>query len=81
MMWSQGFGTNTEPGDERAIATRANRAKNALKHHDEGDASTITFDADEEAVDMLNRAIDNYWTLEISLTPAMEQFTRAQHGD
>jgi hypothetical protein len=67
-----------EPGDERAIAYRANRARNALKHHDSGSSPTITFDARQEAIDMLTRAIDNYWTLEESLTPAMEQFEKAQ---
>jgi hypothetical protein len=31
---------------------------------------------DVEAQDMLNRAIDNYWSLEQKLTPAMERFQR-----
>lgn len=59
---------------EALVVDRANRAKNAIKHG--ARAPTVTFDAEEEAKDMLNRAIDNYWTLEKWLTPAMEQFQR-----
>lgn len=57
------------------MVERANRAKNAIKHGARA-APTVTFDAEEEAKDMLNRAIDNYWMLEKWLTPAMEQFQR-----
>lgn len=60
---------------ESAVAERANRAKNAIKHGI-GAAPTVTFDAEEEAKDMLNRAIDNYWVLEQWITPAMERFQR-----
>lgn len=56
------------------IAQRANRAKNAFKHWDAGDPLTVTLDLIEEARDMLNRAIDNYWLLEQTLTPSMERF-------
>jgi hypothetical protein len=60
---------------ESVVAERANRAKNAIKHGI-GEAPTITLDAEQEAKDMLNRAIDNYWVLEQWLTPAMEKFQR-----
>lgn len=60
---------------ESVVAERANHAKNAIKHGI-GGAPTVTFDAEEEARDMLNRAIDNYWVLEQWLTPAMEKFQR-----
>lgn len=36
----------------------------------------IKLDLAQEATDMLFRAIDNYWALNESLTPAMEQFQR-----
>ena len=62
----------------KEFADRANRARNALKHHDPKRFPTITLDVIEEATDMLNRAIDNYWQLEESLTPAMERFSRDQ---
>lgn len=70
-----------EPGDTKGFADRANRARNALKHIDASGAPTVTLDLWQEAVDMLNRAIDNYWTLKTSLTPAMEAFSRAQRGN
>lgn len=60
---------------QKEIADRANRAKNAIKHGI-GATPTVTFDAVEEAKDMLNRAIDNYWLLENELTSAMMKFQR-----
>jgi hypothetical protein len=65
-----------EPGNPAQIARRANLARNSLKHWDEGDAEIIKFDLEVEASDMLNRAIDNYWSLEKKLSPAMEAFQR-----
>ena len=67
------FGEALEPNQ---IAARANSARNSLKHWDVGDNEIVKFDLDVEARDMLNRAIDNYWTLEQKLTPAMERFQR-----
>jgi len=66
-------GESTPP---KHIADRANQAKNNLKHWDVGDPEIIKLDLIEEARDMLNRAIDNYWTLENKLTPSMENFQR-----
>ena len=65
-----------EPLDPKWVAERANHARNALKHLDAGGYPTVTIDTTEEAVGLLTRAIDNYWRLESSLTPAMEQFER-----
>ena len=64
----------------KEFADRANRARNALKHFEAGGFPTITLDLREEAKDMLNRAIDNYWMVEEILTPAMELFTREQRA-
>ncbi len=61
-------------------ADRANRARNALKHLDAGGNPTVELDLPQEAVDILTRAIDNYWLLEESLTPAMGEFERAQRA-
>ena len=55
----------------------AGQARNCLKHWNEGDSEIVKFDLAEEARDMLNRAIDNYWMLKEDLTPAMEEFQRA----
>jgi len=60
----------------REVADRANRARNNLKHWDVGDDLIVKLDLPEEARDMLNRAIDNYWTLKQNLTPSMERFQR-----
>ena len=57
-------------------ADRANRARNSLKHWNSGDPHILKFDLPQEARDMLFRAIDNYWTLEQKLSPAMERFQR-----
>ncbi len=64
----------------KGFADRANRARNALKHLDAGGHPTITLNVREESIDILNRAIDNYWHLEESLTPAMECFSREQRA-
>lgn len=66
-----------EERDAKTFAKRANRARNSLKHpRPDG---TVRLDPREEARDMLNRAVDNFWRLEARLTPAMEHFTREQH--
>lgn len=63
---------------EKHIADRANNAKNKLKHVNPGIEPHVTLDVKEEARDMLNRAIDNYWVVNEFLTPAMESFERSQ---
>jgi hypothetical protein len=73
-MYQHLFGESIDPS---VFINRANRARNSLKHLGSPKQSTVALDVREEAVDMLDRAIDNYWTLEESLTPAMEQFIRS----
>jgi hypothetical protein len=68
------FGEQLEPQEIKHIADRANLARNSLKHL--GDTDIVKFDLEAEARDMLNRAIDNYWSLEQALSPAMERFQR-----
>jgi hypothetical protein len=62
------------PLDPARVAERANFARNALKHWNEGQPLLVEFDAIEEAKDMLERAISNYWALEEKLSPAMTRF-------
>jgi len=52
-----------EATSARDVASRANRARNSLKHWDVGEPEIVKFDLAEEARDMLNRAIDNHWML------------------
>ena len=59
------------------LADRANNARNRLKHwNPKTDSDLLKLDPAEEARDMLNRAIDNYWMLEQKLTDMMERFYR-----
>src|SRR2546421_6232717 len=67
------FGKELDPS---WVAQRANHARNSLKHWAPGQPLAVIFDPVEEAKDMLNRAVDNYWALEHSLSPAMERFQR-----
>ena len=69
------------PISESQAANRANRAKNRLKHWNKNtDEPLLKLDPAEEACDMLNRAIDNYWMLKHDLTSAMKKFFARQMG-
>jgi hypothetical protein len=58
----------------RDAADQANHARNSLKHWKAGEPEIVKYDLPEEARDMLNRAIDNYWNFKENLTPSMEKF-------
>ena len=60
------------------IADRTNYARNKLKHVNPGVEPMVTINAEEEAVVMLSRAIDNYWLVKEQLSPLMEKFEREQ---
>ncbi len=62
-----------EEADGRVMATRANHARNAMKHHAN---ETYTSDLTEESKDMLERAIQNYITIKGFPTLIMEKFLR-----
>ena len=64
----------------KAFADRANRAKNSLKHHTPGDSHFVNVDLDEESIDLLDRAISNWWQLTTSISPAMQAFVRRQRA-
>jgi hypothetical protein len=64
----------------KQFAKRANRARNALKHHDPGHPRTVTLDLLEEATDMLDRAVANYWRLEHNTIPGMDAFASYQRA-
>jgi hypothetical protein len=59
------------------VADRANLARNALKHWDPDQPVRVSFDAKEEATDMLDRAVTNYWSLVGEVTPEMQRFMTA----
>lgn len=58
----------------KRVVKRANYVRNRLKHWTEDEVTVVECDAPEEARDMLNRAIDNYYALTQNLSPAMRSF-------
>jgi hypothetical protein len=62
--------------DPKMVAERANHARNSLKHWALNQAADVEFDLVEEAKDMLERGINNYWALHGDLTEPMERFER-----
>jgi len=64
--------------ESKSIAVRANYARNKLKHVGVTEETLVTLDEKQEAIDMLIRAIDNYWLVEQKLTPLMESFQGEQ---
>jgi hypothetical protein len=76
-MYRHMFGGEAGAGQ---FAKRANRARNAMKHHDPGQPGMVTFDLLEEATDMLDRAVANYWRLEHSVLAGMDAFATYQRA-
>ena len=58
----------------KCVVRRANYMRNRLKHWTEDETTVVECDAPEEAKDMLNRAIDNYYALTRDISPAMRRF-------
>ena len=65
----------------KEIANHANYPRNALKHWSPGEPEDKVFDAQKEAKDMLDRAIENYYRLTGQLTSAMEKFVAMRVKD
>ena len=65
---------------EKQFATRANYARNKTKHVNPIIESSIDVDPQEEARDMLNRALDNWWALGQPFNRDMLEFTNAQRN-
>lgn len=65
-----------EAPSRRGVIGAANDIRNILKHGLLDETNIIEFDAPEEAKDMLDRAISNYFQLTSNLTPAMEKFCK-----
>jgi hypothetical protein len=55
-----------------------NKPRNSIKHMSGNDDTTVIMDPKEDAEDMLNRALTNWWRLEKSFTPLMEKFLDSQ---
>lgn len=72
---------HNEEVDAKRYIERANRAKNSLKHYTPGKEQDVSCDFDEEAVDLLDRAISNWWALTHSVSPAMRKFVDGQRSE
>jgi hypothetical protein len=58
---------------EKWLVVRANGARNVLKH---GCALDFPINLGDEARDLIDRAISNYWLLRGRVTPTMVEFER-----
>lgn len=61
----------------KVFVTMANEFRDGLKHYTDGQPITVPREA---AVEILNRAIDNYWSLTQQETPFMRRFREEVHG-
>ena len=58
----------------KSFKLHANMARNSIKHLDSDEDLTVTFDSEEEMIDMLVRATDNFYGLEIPETDQVKKF-------
>ena len=73
LLRGQPLDADAEKADAKKWADRSNYARNRLKHLD-SNPQALDWDPEQEAGDMLTRAIDNYWHLNEDLTPPMRRF-------
>ena len=73
LLRGQPLDADAEKADAKWVADRSNYARNRLKHLD-SNPQALNWDPEQEARDMLTRAIDNYWHLNADLTPLMRRF-------
>jgi len=59
---------------DKWVADRANHARNKAKHVNPIVEPYVQIDAKEEAKDLLQRALDNWWALGLPYSPAMLEF-------
>ncbi|MGA9665167.1 MAG: hypothetical protein WBQ69_01795 [Gallionella sp.] len=61
----------------KAFATLANEVCNGLKHIADGQPVTVTCKA---SIDIIGRAVENYFALTDSLSPSMSQFLQVAYA-
>uniref|UniRef100_Q47CH7 HEPN domain-containing protein n=1 Tax=Dechloromonas aromatica (strain RCB) TaxID=159087 RepID=Q47CH7_DECAR len=66
-----------EEWSPRVFVSMANEFRDGLKHYTDGHPITVPREA---AVEILNRAIENYWQLTEHETPLMRRFMEEVHG-
>lgn len=66
--------TDEKKKSDKWLAGRANHARNKAKHVNPIVELSVQIDAKEEAKDLLQRALDNWWALGLPYSPAMLEF-------
>lgn len=66
--------TDEKAASDKWLAKRANLARNKAKHINPVQEPTLTIDAKEEARDLINRTLDNWWALGMPYSAAMLEF-------
>jgi hypothetical protein len=69
-----------EAPSEKVVTAIANRARNAVKHMAADGPRTVFMDPREEAREMLDRAITNYFRVTADETELMGRFLRQEYG-
>lgn len=62
--------------EEGKLRKKMNAARNEVKHFDSFEEMTIAFDAREEAVCMISRAVENYKELHLPCSDEVERFEK-----
>lgn len=66
--------TDEKKKSDKWLADRANHTRNKAKHVNPILEPLVHIDAKEEANDLLQRALDNWWALGLPYSPAMLEF-------
>lgn len=72
-----GKNIHDEEWPPKTFVTMANEFRDSLKHITDGQVVTVPKEA---AVEILDRAIENYWLLTTDETPLMRRFMEEVHG-
>ncbi|MBI3432185.1 MAG: hypothetical protein HY018_08255 [Hydrogenophilales bacterium] len=72
-----GRNVHGEEWSPKLFVTMANEFRDGLKHYTDGQSITVPREA---AVEILDRAIENYWLFTEQETPLMRRFMEEVHG-
>ena len=67
-----------DPVEKKDAISLMNYARDSLKHF--GDGSSVDCDFEEEAFELIDRAVSNFWGLTQQQTPSMTRFLIAKRG-
>lgn len=72
-----GKSVHGEEWSPKVFITMANEFRDGLKHYTDGQPITVPREA---AVEIIDRALENYWQLTAQETPLMRRFREEVHG-